>query len=245
MAKSLFKNQYIITVYELAKTGMSEVAMAKVLGISTPTFYSWEAKKPAFKLAIQEGRKVHKGEGKIGASFRDYVFQRLSPELRVLWKKINKLNKSKSGTEKIEALLANRGKSIRQHLFIYAWTASNFSLSQALKKVNISRSTFDLWKNTEPDFLKLVQEIDWHKKNFFEDSLCRLIAGGDTSATIFANRTRNRDRGYNEKIEVDMEVDGSINQHIVSMNLLKLPLNTRKEILKSIREKNDNSANKE
>jgi len=231
--RTIWNDSFIIRAYELIKSGLTEAQAARALGISKPTFLDWERKKKSFRSAVQLGRNAYRnGNGQV-LSFRDYVFQRLSANLKELWNKINKLDEADSGVEKIEAILSGQGKEVRQHLFIYSWTASNFSISQALRKVNISRSTFDLWKNKDPDFAALVDEIDWHKKNFFEDHLCTLVAGGDTTATVFANRTYNRQRGYNEKF--DVEVSGGLQNTVVNVEEMNLPIDVRKEILKSLR----------
>jgi len=239
MGKSIWKIDFIFDAYELAKSGMLERKIAGVLGISHRTLLVWKDKKPSFGRALKRGRRSYKGkEG--GMSFRDYVYKRLSPELKRLWKEINKLDKKKtSGVERIEALLAKRGVRVRQHLFIYAWTSANFSISSALNKVNLNRSTFDQWKNNDPEFAALVDEIHWHKQNFFEDHLCRLVAGGDTSATIFANKTINRGRGYDDsKQRVDVNVKGEIKHTIVNIDDMELSIETRKEILEAIRKRN-------
>lgn len=235
MAKSLWKIKYIVDGYELAKSGMTEGNIAKTLGISLPTLHSWKQKKASFRMALKRGRLTYKGKGKTASTFIDYVFRRLTPELQVLWKKIRKLDKVKTGAERIEAILANRGVRVRQNLFIHAWTSSNFSISQALRKVNISRGTFDLWRN-DPEFAMLIEEINWHKKNFFEDHLCQLVKGGDTSATIFVNKTFNKDRGYNEKVDVDVNLSGETVHSIIKIDTLDLPIKTRKELLKSLRQ---------
>jgi len=235
MAKTLWQDKFIIEVYDLARSGMSGNKIAQVLGVAVPTFNKWVKNKKPFRLAFQTGRKKYKKANGKTPNFRDYIFERLPYDLRKVWHRINKLDKAKSGMEKIEAILAQRGKSVRQHLFVYAWVAGNFSISQAMRKVNISRSTFDKWKKEDSGFAQLIEEINWHKKNFFEDHLCSLVAGGDTSAIIFANRTYNRDRGYNEKVDVDMNLSGELDHAVLSVDVLKLPLQTRKEILKSLR----------
>lgn len=235
MAKTLWKTIYIFTAYELAKSGMTGVKIAKVLGVSHPTFRKWEEKKEAFRTAIREGRKAHKINGSKGVSFRDYVFKRLPEDLRQLWRNLNKLDIARSGPEKIEALLAKGGKRVRQHLFLYAWVSANFSISNALGKVNLSRGTFDLWKEKDPEFAMLIDEINWHKKNFFEDHLCKLIKGGDTSATIFANETYNRDRGYSKRHDIDVKVSGETTHRVINIDAMKLDIKTRKAILLSIR----------
>ena len=42
---SKFKDEYYVTVYELARSGMSENKMSKNLGVSTVTLRSWKKKK--------------------------------------------------------------------------------------------------------------------------------------------------------------------------------------------------------
>ncbi len=232
--RTVWKDKFIVDVYLLAKGGMTEFKMAQVLGVSLPTFRSWRTTEKVFRDAIQRGRKEYRGRNDKVTCLSDYVYNRLSSKLRKVWKKINKLDRAKGNLEKIEAILDRKGKNVRQHLFVYAWTRGNFSISQALRKVNISRTTLERWKK-DPDFAELLNELVWHKKNFFEDSLCRLIKSGDTSAIIFANRTFNRDRGFNEKVEVDMNLSGELNQNVMSVDMMKLPLQARKEILKSLR----------
>jgi len=236
MAKTVWKNDKIIKTYELAKSGLNERKIAAALGISFATFVVWEKKKPVFKMALEMGRKAYKKPDGSVFSFRDYVYGRMSNSVRVLWDKINKCDRAKNGTERIEAILSKRGVRVRQQLFIYAWTSSNFSISNALRKVNLSRQAFEGWKK-DPDFCELINELEWHKGNFFEDHLCKLIAGGDSGATLFANRTYNRGRGYNDKVDVNMELKGEIMSNVVNVDSLELPVETRKKILTAMRQK--------
>jgi hypothetical protein len=239
ITKRKWKDKYIIQAYELIKNGSTEHQISKIFGIAFPTFRYWRETKPIFDMAIREGRKAYKRKGIAQNNLKSYIYKRLSPELQELWKKLNKLDKAKCGTDRIEALLENKGTSIRQHLFLYALTSNNFSFSSALRKVNISKSTFDCWRKNDPEFSQLVEEINWHKKNFFEDHLTMLIRGGDTSATIFANRTYNKDRGYGvEGNNLNLNLTQNIQHNYLPIKVeqLNLPLEVRKEILKSIQE---------
>jgi len=238
--RTIWKDSFYVAVYNLARMGLKETQLAKALGISLPTFRSWERKKDAFKSAIQKGRKEYRGRNNKTASFGDYVYNRLPKELRLIWNKINRLDKKPKGLEEIEAILDRKGKRVRQQLFLHAWISGNFSVSEALRKVNINRSTLERWKKQDAGFADLVKEIPWYRKNFFEDHLSRLVAGGDSGAIIFVNRTYNRDRGYNEKVDIDMNLSGELNQNVMSVDMMKLPLQTRKEILKSLRQNKKN-----
>ena len=230
-----WKDVFLFRAYALAASGLTETKIAGVLGVSVSTLMVWERKKKLFRMALKEGRRKNKGDDGVVFSFNDYVYKRLSKPMKRVWERINALDKANVGVEKIERILAEGGKTMRQHLFFYAWTVSKFSISTALRKVNISRSTFEKWKERDSDFADLVDEINWHKKNFFEDHLAKLIAGGDSSATIFANRTVNRDRGYNEKTELDIKGDIAVNT--LDIDSLDLPIDVRKIILEAMRKK--------
>ena len=242
MAVSIYKDEFVIRVYQLAQQGLTETKISKILGISVATFRVWEKKKKAFKKALEMGRKEGNPNNKDIVTFQDYVYKRLPRKLRKLWKEIDAFGTSASGIEKVEALLEKRGVRARQHLFLYAWTKSNFSISYALRKVNIGRSTFERWKDKDDNFLALVDNINWHKGNFFEDHLLKLVAGGDTSAILHVNKTFNRKRGYGEKTDIDINVSGGVNiNHTVDGK--GLSIETRKAILKDMR-KNGNEKTK-
>ena len=142
MAKSKYKDSLVIDVYVLAKSGMTENQIAQAIGISFDTLVKWEKKRKAFKEALDRGRKECRGKKKGSVSFKDYVFGRLSYKNRRLWNKINRIeknkNKRKDIEEQIEILLEKRGKYARQSIFMYAWVSTNFSISAALRILNIS-----------------------------------------------------------------------------------------------------------
>lgn len=234
MPKKIWNDALAFEIYELVKSGLTASKVAGAIGVSLITFRKWQKRKPLLKIAVKKGRKIYKSNTKDGPNIRDYIFERLPLHLRKIWKEINKLDKVTSGTERINALLEKRGKRVRQHLFCYAWVHGNFSISQALRKVCISRSAFDKWRTDEPEFAEMLEEIEWHKKNFFEDALCTLVKGGDTSATIFVNKTYNRKRGYGDKTDVNINVSGEVKHTIIPIDSLQLSLAARKEILQSL-----------
>jgi hypothetical protein len=136
--------------------------------------------------------------------------------------------------ELIEELLDGHGIRAKQHLFIYALTQSMFNVSASMRKLGIARNTYEAWKTSDPEFAELVREIHWHKENFFESALIGRVASGDTAAIIHVAKTKLRDRGYNEKIEI--EHTGSINhEHTINVIDLDLPLDVRRTILEAVR----------
>lgn len=231
----MWKDEYIVRVYELARAGMSQAQIIQVLGCSKQTFITWKDRKPALREAFRRGVLYRKGQHAEGFSFRNYVYNQLSAAAKATWDEIMVFERTANRREKIDAIFAKRGVRMRQHLFLYAWTSSNFKFTAALRRVCISSWTFNHWKKTDPEFARLVAEIEQHKKDFFEEHLCSLVAGGDSAATIFANRTYNRDRGYGE--HVDVGVTGQINHAVYPIDSLDLPLEARSQILESLRRK--------
>ena len=233
--KTIWKDEFLFIVYDLARGGMIESKMAKILGISLETFRRWESKKKHFRMAVKRGRKFFRKKDGSTFSYKDFVVGRLSEDAREVWDKISRCDRVRNGVERIEAILSERGMRMRQQLFVKAWFSSNFSFSAALRKVNISRSTFELWKK-DPEFLGLVEEMGQIQGDFFEEHLVMLVAGGDTSATLMANQTYNKKRGYGAKVEV--EVSGNIQHNVIQIDTLGFTLKERKWLLKKVRNSN-------
>lgn len=239
--KSKWKEEFIIDTYNYAKSGMTENQIAGALGISVHTLRVWEKKKKRFKMALEKGRSEHKTKKGRTLTLADYIYGRLSYKNRKLWKKLHKIDKNKCKAkdvqEQIEILLEKRGKYARQSIFMHAWVCFNFSISMACRKVNISRPTFELWKK-DPEFHELFKEMVLHKKDFFESHLVKLVSTGNVPATIFANKTFNRDIGYNDKLDVDMNLTAELDQHIIKVDTLDLSLEERISLRNGIRKRN-------
>ncbi len=243
MAPSKYKDEIVFKVYELAASGLSDGSIARALGIALATYNTWKKKRKLFRLAITSGRKSHLNPDGSVLTVADYVYKRLPKKVRRTWDRICAADKAKAGVEKIERILEKKGKTMRQRLLLHAITVSNFSISSALRKVNISFNQFNQWKEKDSDFAELVEEVEWHRKNFFEDHLAKLVAGGDSSATIFVNKTLNRDRGYNEKLDINLK--GSVDVNTLDIDKLDLSLEVRKALLEAIRKRDDtNGASK-
>jgi len=227
-----WKDEFYVLAYRLAREGNSDNGIAKALGLTHEALRYQMKRRPALKEAIEEGRKPDAVK-----TFQDYVYKRLSPRLKWLWDKVNECEKKVNGVARIEALLEKAGLRARQHLFVHAFLRSNFNASEACRKVNISKKTFDSWRLRDPDFAELVdKELHWHKENFFEGALIKLVAEGHPSAVIFANRNINRHRGY-DKDEDDGQVLHTHLHTVIDVDELDLPLETKKQILGGLRKK--------
>ena len=236
MAVSVYKNEYIVRVYQLAQQGLTEKKISKVLGISVATFRVWEKKKKIFKMALEMGRKSCSGKDENETTIQDCIFNSLPKNLRKLWNEINALERAKSGVEKIEVLLQKRGIRARQSIFLHAWIKGNFSISRALRKVNIGRTTFNAWCTKDDGFVQLVSDIEWYKGNYYEDAFIAGVAGGDSTLIKHAAESFIGKRGYSKKLEVGVNVEGGI--YIThSVAELDLPLPVLKAVLEAVRKK--------
>lgn len=233
--KTLWKDSYYVRAYELAKNDMSDQEIAAAIGVSISGWKIWKKTKPALRIALNRARSA--GRDGNAETFVDYVYKRLSPKLREMWGEILQLDKHKNGLEMVEALLAKGGTRARQHLFIHALVSGNFNKSEACRRVNVSVPTLRGWIENDPEFPKLIDEIHWHKKNFFEGALTKLVKDGDTAATIFANKTFNKDWGYSEKHELEIKADVK-HTHTVKVEELDLPVEVQQRLLEAMRTKN-------
>jgi hypothetical protein len=211
MPHQKWKPIMLVHIYRYAKAGMSEIAMYKALGVSRRLWHLWWTEKhPEIKEVIE----LAHSEG--GETLVDYLFRRLSPEVRDVWARITMLEKEPNGIVKIEQILSDHGVGVRQQLFLHALMSSAYSPSWACAKVNIDKSTFRDWKDKDPRFAEMVNDVEWHKKNFFEECLVDLVASHDTAAVLFANKTVNRDRGFGQHVQ--HEVSGQVLHGVVDMS---------------------------
>ena len=185
--------------------------------------------------AMAKAQKVAEQKRGTRRSLSDYVFKRLSPEAQKVWEEIQG---GKSSSKQIDQILTGKTKQLRQELFIHALVCSSFDLSTACRRVGISRSLLEYWRVNDMEFRAMIDEIQWHKKNFFEKSLVQLVEVGHPGATMFVNRTINADRGYSEKMQV--EHSGTVH-HSVGFDIddLDLDIETRRKILEAVRKKKE------
>lgn len=231
-----FKDTMYVTVYALAREGMPDEQIGLTLGVAGQTFRNWCARRPALRDALKRGRAIASGSDG-GKEFREYVYDHLPENLQKLWDEINACEKLRNGVDRVRSLLERGGVHARQHLFLYALTQYGFNVSRAVQKVAISRKTYEDWVAHDPGFAELVDEIHWHKQNFFENAFLDLVSWRNPAAVIHGVKTQCRERGYNEKIEV--EHSGSVElRNTVNLTDLDLDLETRKKILDALKRKN-------
>jgi len=145
--------------------------------------------------------------------------------------------------EKINTMLARRGEAVKKYLFLYGLTASKYNASKVCQKLCISKYTLDMWIAKDLEFARLIDEVQWHMKNFFESKLMQLVKAGNPVAVVMVNKTRNKDRGYGEKLEV--EHTGNIgHNHRINLEELNLPNSVMRVILDAMEAREKASDNK-
>jgi hypothetical protein len=232
-----WKPIYLVQIYRLVRLGMSDPELCQTLDVSRQSLWNWKRRYPEVREAYNLAKKdLHESE-----SFPRWVFSRLSPELKEVWRKIRKWEKEDNGVVRIEAMLEDRGKRVRQQLFLHALCVSRFSPTIAMMRVNLAKGELDRWINTDPEFAALVEEMQWHKGNFFEESLVQLVKEGNPAAVIFANKSYNAKRGYNpiKNLGIDVNVHGQVNVGVFDLADVMQFLSeaSKLELLQAIRRK--------
>lgn len=228
-----------VEVYRMAKAGMSQTEMESHLGVNHATFWRWQSRYPELKQALEMAQK----ELEDGPTFPQWVYSRLPDNLKELWDQIEEWEHEPNAVAKIELMLADHGKRVRQQMFLHALCMSNFSPSTAMARVGLSKSVLDRWIAGDAEFAELVEEIQWHKANFFEESLCKLVAAGHPAAVIFANRSYNAKRGYASQSEVSVNgqvsINGTVLHGVLDLSELipYLTNQAKQELLEAIRKR--------
>lgn len=219
----------ILNFYDCAlREGSSVQKLSEAMEISV-SYMRHLLDKPEYKLALQMAEK-RRGQRD---TLSGYVFSRLSKEAQAVWEKIQAYDQS-SQHDLVDQLLDGHKTEIRQELFVHALVHSSFDASTACRMVRIPRTTLESWRQNDLHFRQLMEEIQWHKKNFFERSLIDLVEEHHPGAVLFVNRTVNADRGYTEKLELSQNNNGA-NNGAIDFDTLELDLDTRKKILDAIR----------
>lgn len=228
--KRKISTEFLLLFYDAHLRERDLTVVAAMLDISKPTLMKWTANYPELQLAkrIAEEKKAK------ASTLGDYVYKSLSPEARAAWDEIQFWDDSRGSADRINDILSGKTVRLKQELYIHALISRGFNASEACRLSGVSRDSLDKWKINDPHFLQLVEEIEWHKCNFYESALVDLVGEGNPAAVIFANRTKNAHRGYNEKLVI--EHGGSIG---LSFNVeeLNLSIECRKELLGAIRER--------
>lgn len=210
-----WKDSYYVRIYELALSGASMRVIAKTIGVRSSIFGRWLRAKPALREAIERARRPacqtgrdestpdHKG---IGQRFIDLVYRRLPLKLQKIWQEIEDVTggpmgddirkKPRDAGDRIDRLFVGNGAvRARQSIWVAALVASNFSVLEACRKVNISISSLNSWKE-EPEFNEIFGIIEQCKKEFLDGKVWTAIDNGEPTILKWASECINADKGW-------------------------------------------------
>lgn len=92
----------------------------------------------------------------------------------------------------------------KRKVFLDAYELSAGNVSHACKGAGISRQTYYNWLDKFDTFKKGIAEIDEATKDFAESILMKMLQEKNVTATIFYLKTKCKDRGYVEKVELEL-----------------------------------------
>jgi DNA-binding protein Fis len=225
-----------IDAFILASSGAPESQIAKSIGITEATLQEWKKRHDEFGYALETAQRK-RSDPKSDDTLSGYVYKHLSDEARAVWDQLEYLEDSDNARASIEELFkSDTNQRLRQQMLVHAIAHKTFDVSAALTMVGVSRGQLRKWLERDPDFATLWEELNFHKKNFFEQGLLDLVKARNPFAVIFANKTINADRGYAEKVKV--EHSGTIN-HVhthIPIGELKLPFEVRAQVYEAMLE---------
>lgn len=98
-------------------------------------------------------------------------------------------------------------------------------VGQACTKTGISRVTYWNWKNTDPEFKALAEEVLETQIDIAEHKLMRNILEGKETSLIFFLKTKAKHRGYNQDPppkETEEKFDEQLLLETPTQDLIKL-----------------------
>lgn len=83
-------------------------------------------------------------------------------------------------------------------------------VTTACKSAGIHRCTFYEWYNSDNEFKKQVDDIKDSAVDIVESELIKQIRSGNHVSTIFYLKTKGKDKGFQEKQEIENKISGNL-----------------------------------
>lgn len=243
MPKKLWDDSYPHRVFEMIIRGMDRQQVADALGTSLETLRLWCRDRPAMKDAVARAREYVAEEKRRQSAtpppketfdLVEYSYRRLPPDLQEVWDRIAEVQHITNSEKLLEVILDGRGERAKKYLFVHAIACTNFNKSEACRLIGVHPNEADRWAREDPEFGKLLASLETVKEDWIEGCLLNLVAQGDTAATIFAARTKLRNRGYDPKVTVEHK--GKVLHGHIDLDQVHLDLDTRRRILQAVRD---------
>jgi AcrR family transcriptional regulator len=227
--RQAFTHRRLFDIYALFREGLTAPQVCKAVGISERTLYRWTRSRSIVAAARKYAEEdAHSQSMTLG----DHILMRLPDDLKDLWAELEAASDS-SSAEDFDLSKKDCGEMMRMQLFAYTLaTKAMFNVSEACRLTGIAYSQYTSWKRAKPDFFLILQTIQEMKLDWCESHLMRLIARGDSPATIHAMKTLGRKRGFGDHKEV--EIKGDLGLSLTTVDILELDLPD--EVLQQIAE---------
>jgi hypothetical protein len=234
-----WKDEFFLEAYKLSRSGHSDAEIAQTLGVGRSVFERWRRSKPTLQKALDEGRSlVQKKEEEV-----DRLYNRLPPELQDVWDRVMRCQVEPKDEDKdvirskrrlrirIDQEINRLSLRMKQQLYLHALECTDYSASESSRLTGITPYRIKEWMQ-DKQFAQLLSYVQESKKDLYESALVQLVKQGEPQAVVFANKTLNRDRGYNDKTESTVNVNVAY-----SVDQLGLSLEDRKKLLEAVRAK--------
>lgn len=235
-----WKDSYYVKCHRLAHDGLTDEQIANALGVTRGIFKAWLRTKKALRQALSTAREKGGTEG-----FKKWAESRMPRKARELWNYLEMAEdvpkSDKEGIREARAkaikLIDMGSTRVKQHVFLQALVKGNFMPSVASRLTGIAVEDFRRWLQEDRSFAQVYRSLQEAKKDFYESALIDLVRTGDSAATIFANKTINRDRGYDTSTKT-LNITGMVD-HKHSLSPDEIPLEAKRMMLQAIRDKKD------
>ena len=109
----------------------------------------------------------------------------------------------------------NAQNSTLKKAMIEALEKSLCVVTTAAKIAGIDRGTHYNWLKNDPEYAKEVKNLENIVLDFAESQLHKQIKDGNTTATIYLQKTKGKSRGYIERQEVITDSDNFFKVEII------------------------------
>lgn len=99
-------------------------------------------------------------------------------------------------------------KKIAREKLIETYRRKGCNVSATCSALNINRSTFYDWKKTDPKLAQELADAEEALLDFAESKLMEHINSGDVATLIFFLKTKAKARGYVERTQSEVQVNG-------------------------------------
>ncbi len=122
---------------------------------------------------------------------------------------------------------------IKKQMAVEAYIKSFGIVTKAAKVADIDRSTFYEWLKNDTEFKHAIDNAqhEEYQLDFAENALMEMIKAKNVAATIFFLKTKGRNRGYIERLDVNNSFEAMPEVIILPASTAKPPVYDEADII--------------